>query len=99
MALPLSSQAHKIDPVQNCLIRFSQLGRLAFLNQLYHAVTAVDLEFLGLIRQTSRSLNFRHAIRQHLLDGIFFSIERARIETILYCASERKDPEGENRHP
>jgi hypothetical protein len=67
------------------------------LDNLYASVIGIDLEFLGIIRNAFRSLNFCHAIRQNLSHNAFFGVDRARIEAILDCVSKRDDPERENR--
>jgi hypothetical protein len=67
------------------------------LDNLYASVIGVDLEFLGIIRNTFRGLNFCHAIRQNLSHDAFFGVDRARIETILDGVSKRNDAERENR--
>jgi hypothetical protein len=67
------------------------------LDNLHASVIGADLEFLGIIRNTFRGLNFCHAIRQNLPHDAFFGVDRAGVEAILDRVSKRDDAERENR--
>jgi len=67
------------------------------LDNLHTSVIGVDLEFLGIIGNTFRGLNFCHAIRQDLSHERFLGVDRARIKAILDRVSKRDDANRENR--
>ena len=74
----------EINTAQERLVLFGQARRRTFLDQLYHAVIAVDLELLRRVRRAGRRLKYRHPMGQNLAHSTFLLADRAGIETILH---------------